>query len=177
MAYAKENPGKVTVAISGKTHIAEVALFEQAAGIELTTVMQDSGGDSLNAVLGGHVDCAVLDKKFVAQVEGQPVHPLASFGGERLDVIGDVPTMTELGYEAATETYRVIVAPKGTPQEILDRIEASIKKVTDNEEFQKSMADMSEIYRFLGHDEVKARLDQDYQAMEELLKNNPDTFK
>lgn len=54
-----------------KTHIAELAMFEQEAGIKVTSVMQESGGDSLNAVLGGHVDCAVLDKKFVSQVEGQ----------------------------------------------------------------------------------------------------------
>lgn len=176
VAYAKENPGKVTVSISGKTHIAELGLFEQAAGIKLTTVMQESGSDSLNAILGGHVDCAVLDKKFVAQVEGQGIETLATFAGERVPVIPDIPTLKELGYDVATETYRVIVAPKGTPQEIKDKITATMKKVTD-EEFQKSMTDMSELYRFLDQDEVKARLDQDYKAMESLVAENPDLFK
>jgi tripartite-type tricarboxylate transporter receptor subunit TctC len=177
VAYAKENPGSVTVAISGKTHIAEVALFEQAAGIDVTTVMQEGGGESLNAVLGGHVDCAVLDKKFVAQVEGQAVTPLASFGGERLSVIGEIPTMKEQGYDVATETYRVITAPKGTPEEVLNRLEASIKSVTETDEFQEKMENMSEIYRFLGRSEVKERLDKDYQAMVTLLKENPNAFE
>ncbi|MCI8453198.1 MAG: hypothetical protein HFE84_01075 [Lachnospiraceae bacterium] len=177
VAYAKENPGSVTVAISGKTHIAEVALFEQAAGIDVTTVMQEGGGESLNAVLGGHVDCAVLDKKFVAQVEGQAVTPLASFGGERLSVIEDIPTMKELGYDVATETYRVITAPKGTPEDILNRLETSIRTVTETEEFQQKMEGMSEIYRFLGRSEVKERLDNDYQAMVTLLEENPNAFE
>lgn len=175
--YAKANPGKVTVAVSGKTHIAELSMLEQAAGIDLTTVMQGSGGDSLNAVLGGHVDCAVLDKKFVSQVEGQAVTPLASFGGERIATIEDLPTMKELGYDVATETYRVIVAPKGTPQEILDKLEASMKLVTSDAKFQETMAGMNEIYRFLGQKEVKERLDRDYQAMVEMLEKNPDAFQ
>ncbi|MDE6929194.1 MAG: tripartite tricarboxylate transporter substrate binding protein [Lachnospiraceae bacterium] len=175
--FAKENPGKITVAVSGKTHIAELAMFEQAAGIKVTSVMQESGGDSLNAVLGGHVDCAVLDKKFVSQVEGQGVIPLASFGGERIASIEDLPTMKELGYNVATETYRVVTAPKGTPQEVLDKLEAAIKKATDNEKFQQTMTDMSEIYRFLGQKEVKERLDHDYKAMTEMLEQKPDIFQ
>lgn len=173
--YAKANPGNITVAISGKTHIAELALFEQAAGIKLTTVMQESGNDSLNALMGGHVDCAVLDKKFVTQVEEQGMETLAVFSGERIPAIKDIPTLKESGYDVATETYRVIVAPKGIPQEIKDKITETIKKVTDDE-FQKSMTDMSEMYRFLDQKEVKERLDQDYAAMEKLLKENPDAF-
>lgn len=175
VAYARERPGEVTVAVSGKTHIAEIALFEKAAGIKLTTVMQDGGGDSLNAVLGGHVDCAVLDKKFVGQADGQGVNTLATFSGDRVDTIPDIVTMKELGYNVATETYRVIAAPAGTPEDIKKKITDTMKTVTD-EKFQKSMGDMSEIYRFLDRNEVKKRLDADYKAMEELLIDNPDAF-
>ena len=175
VAYAKEKPGEVTVAVSGKTHIAEVALFEKEAGIKLTTVMQDGGGDSLNAVLGGHVDCAVLDKKFVDQVEGQDVITLATFSGERVETIPDIVTMKEKGYDVSTETYRVIVAPAGTPVEIEEKITETMRKVTD-ENFQKNMNEMSEIYRFLDRQEVKERLDADYKAMEDLLSENPNAF-
>lgn len=177
IAHAKENPGKVTVAVSGKTHIAEVALLEQAAGIKLTTVMQDGGGDSLNAVLGGHVDCAVLDKNFVAQVEGQGVAVLATFAGERLSKIPDIPTMKELGFDVATETYRVFAVPSDTPEAVQDKIAETIKTVSEKEEFQNSMSEIGEIYRYLDQEEVKARLDQDYESMKKLLEANPDTFK
>ena len=176
MDYAKKNPGGLTVSVSGKTHIAEAALLERAAGIKVTTIMQSSGGDSLNAVLGGHVDVAILDKKFVAQVDGQGCHTLGIFCGERMDVVPDVPTFKEQGYDVATETYRVIVAPAGTPKEICDAIAETMKKVTQTPEFQEKMANMGEIYRFLGPDEVKARLDGDYQAMVEMLEENPDAL-
>ena len=174
--YAKEHPGELTVAVSGKTHVAEVSLFEQAAGIQLTTVMQDGGGDSLNAIMGGHVDCAVLDKNYVAQVEGQGINTLATFAGEAIPTIPDIPTMKSLGYDVSTETYRVIVAPAGTPKEIEDAITQKIQEVSSDEEFQESMANMGEIYRFLDQDQVKQRLDQDYEMIQQLLEENPDAL-
>ena len=174
--YAKEHPGELTVAVSGKTHVAEVSLFEQAAGIQLTTVMQDGGGDSLNAIMGGHVDCAVLDKNHVAQVEGQGINTLATFAGEAIPTIPDIPTMKSLGYDVSTETYRVIVAPAGTPKEIEDAITQKIQEVSSAEEFQESMANMGEIYRFLDQDQVKQRLDQDYEMIQQLLEENPDAL-
>ena len=174
--YAKEHPGELTVAVSGKTHVAEVSLFEQAAGIQMTTVMQDGGGDSLNAIMGGHVDCAVLDKNYVSQVEGQGINTLATFAGETIPTIPDIPTMKSLGYDVSTETYRVIVAPAGTPKEIEDAITQKIQEVSSTEEFQESMTNMGEIYRFLDQDQVKERLDQDYEMIQQLLEENPDAL-
>lgn len=174
--YAKEHPGELTVAVSGKTHVAEVSLFEQAAGIQLTTVMQDGGGDSLNAIMGGHVDCAVLDKNYVSQVEGQGISTLATFAGETIPTIPDIPTMKSLGYDVSTETYRVIVAPSGTPKEIEDAITQKIQEISSTEEFQESMANMGETYRFLDQEQVKQRLDQDYEMIQQLLEANPDAL-
>ncbi|MCK9547649.1 MAG: tripartite tricarboxylate transporter substrate binding protein [Sphaerochaeta sp.] len=176
LSYAKQNPGRLTVSISGKTHLAEVALLEQATGITLTPVMQSSGNDSLKAILGGHVDLAVMDKNFVAQVEGQGVVPLAAFSDERVVPVTDVPTFHELGYNIATETYRVMVAPKGTPAEICTLLTETIKKVSSTDEFIEKMRNMSENYRFLDAEQVKARLDNDYRAVEKLLEEVPGAF-
>ncbi|MDY0287570.1 MAG: tripartite tricarboxylate transporter substrate binding protein [Sphaerochaeta sp.] len=176
ISAAKAKPGNLTVSISGKTHIAEVALVEQAAGIKMTTVMQSSGGNSLNALLGGHVDLAVLDKKFVAQVEGQGCPTLAILSDSRSIAVPEVPTISELGYDVATETYRVIIAPKGTPKEILSIISDSMKRVTSTKEFQDKMAAVGEEYRFLTSAEVKARLDKDYKSMVQLVKDLPEAF-
>lgn len=174
---AKEDPGKLTVSISGKTHIAEVALFEKGTDTKLTTVMQSSGGDSLNALLGGHVDLAVLDKKFVDQVEGQDCPTLAILSDERSPAVSEVPTLKELGYDVATETYRVIITPKGTSPEILDKISDTMERVTNTDEFKQKMGEMSEVYRFLNAKEVKAKLDTDYTNMEKLVQENADAFK
>lgn len=176
IAYAKANPGKLTVAVSGKTHIAELALLEKETGIDVTTVMQSSGNDSLKAVLGGHVDMALMDKNFVSQVAGMGVTPIVSFASEHIPVINDIPTLKDYGYNIATETYRVIVAPKGTPEYICKILTDCIKRVSSTEEFQSKMAGMKETYRFLDAVQVKERLDGDYKLVEELLKAVPDAF-
>lgn len=175
-AYAKENPGKITAAISGKTHVAELGLLQSAAGVKITPVMHSGGGESLNALLGGHVDVAVLDKKFVDQIAGKNCPTLASFSGERVSTIPDVPTMKELGYDVSTETYRVVVAPKGTPPEIVALLSETMKQVSATPEFQEKMAGMSEVYRFLSPEEVKARLDEDLASMQKLIADNPEIF-
>lgn len=176
VSAAKAKPGNLTVAISGKTHIAEVALIEQAAGIKLTTVMQSSGGESLNTLLGGHVDLAVLDKNFVAQVEGQGCTTLAILSDSRSKAVPSIPTISELGYDVATETYRVIIAPKGTPKEIITILSDSMKRVTSTKDFQDKMTAVGEEYRFLTPSEVKARLDKDYKSMVKLVKDLPEAF-
>lgn len=148
ISYAKANPKKLTVSISGKNQLLAVKKLESLTGIEVTTVMQGSGNDSLKAILGGHVDLALMEKNFAAQVEGQGVTTIASFGAERLSVIPDVPTCKELGYDVVSSTYRVILAPKDVPQDICDKITATIKKVSSTPEFQKKMLDMNELYKF-----------------------------
>lgn len=176
VAYAKANPGKLTVAVSGKTHIAELALLEKETGIDVTTVMQSSGNDSLKAVLGGHVDMALMDKNFVSQVAGMGVTPIVSFAADHIPVIEQIPTLKDYGYNISTETYRVIVAPKGTPKEICEKLTECIKRVSSTEEFKAKMAGMNESFRFLDAAGVKARLDADYALVEDLLKAVPDAF-
>ena len=122
------------------------------------------------------MDCAVLDKNYVSQVEGQGINTLATFAGETIPTIPDIPTMKSLGYDVSTETYRVIVAPAGTPKEIEDAITQKIQEVSSTEEFQESMTNMGEIYRFLDQDQVKERLDQDYEMIQQLLEENPDAL-
>ena len=109
-------------------------------------------------------------------MEGQGINTLATFAGETIPTIPDIPTMKSLGYDVSTETYRVIVAPSGTPKEIEDAITQKIQEVSSTEEFQESMANMGEIYRFLDQEQVKQRLDQDYEMIQQLLEANPDAL-
>jgi tripartite-type tricarboxylate transporter receptor subunit TctC len=174
--YAKKNPGKLTVSVSGQTHIAEIAMFEKAAGIDLTPIMFSSGGDSLNALLGGHTDLGLFDKKFHGQTSEKGCKTFGTFADKRLSVIKDVPTMKEQGFNVATETYRVFVAPKGTPKAILKNIADTIKKVTDTQEFEKKLTNMDEIYQYRSGKELQQRLKDNYDNMKKIVAQNPKEF-
>jgi|GEM_PF-656731 len=179
VSYAKANPGKLTVSISGKNMAVQVALIEREAGIKLTQVMQTSGGESLKTILGGHTDLAILDKKFVAQVAGQGINTLATFASQRIKaVIPDVPTLKECGYDIGTnETYRVIIAPKGTPKEICEKIVDTIKTVTDKQEFKDKMMKMDEIYLYRDTQLVNETLGNEYKQLQQLYVTSPELFK
>ncbi len=174
--YAKKNPGKLTVSVSGQTHVAELALLGKAASIELTPIMFTSGGDSLNALLGGHTDLGLFDKNFSAQTTEKGCNTLGTFAGERLAPIKEVPTMKELGYKVATETYRVFVAPKGTPKNIINAIAAAIKQATDTAEFKEKFSQMGEIYVYRSGKELQQRLKSNYETMKRVVKDNPGKF-
>jgi tripartite-type tricarboxylate transporter receptor subunit TctC len=136
--------------------------------------MHDGGGDSLASVLGGQVDAVLIDKMFVEQVKGQDVTVLASFGAERLDVIKDIPTMTELGYSVTDSITRLILAPKDTPKEIVDRLSEATQTATDTPGFLEKMAKMSEVYKFLGTVERKEMVQKDFTELKDFLTKNPD---
>src|SRR5699024_3808573 len=65
--YAKENPGEVTVGVASDAHVYTMVSLEEEAGIELSPVMNESGNESYNSVLGGHVDVAVVAQQFGGQ--------------------------------------------------------------------------------------------------------------
>ena len=173
VAYAKDHPGEMTVGVSGQVHVVDMGKLASAAGIEVTTIMHDGAGDSFSACLGAQVDALVIDKKFVAQAEGQELTVLASFGGERLDVISEVPTLKELGYDISSFSCRLIMAPGDTPDEIVKILSDAIHKVTDTPEFQAKLTEMSEVYKFIGCDELPGVVQDEYNSLKALLEENP----
>ncbi|NLY74172.1 MAG: tripartite tricarboxylate transporter substrate binding protein [Firmicutes bacterium] len=175
--YAKKNPGKLTVSISGPTHIVEIAMFEKAAGIDLSPIMFSSGGNSLNSFLGGHTDLGLFDKKFYDQITEKGCKALCIFANERFSIVKDIPTAKEQGYNVSNEIYRLFMVPKGTPAKIIKYIADSIKEATSSQEFQKKFASMGEVYQFNSGKELQQRLKDDYSKVKQIVEQNSEAFK
>jgi tripartite-type tricarboxylate transporter receptor subunit TctC len=133
IALAKSQPGKLTYASSGPGtpyHMAS-ELFKAMSGTDILHVPHKNSGDARNAVIGGHVQMmldAVTAMK--SHVESGQVRALATTGDKRSAVMPDLPTVSEAGvpgYEATI--WLGIMAPKGTPQPVIDRLNAEIAKV------------------------------------------------
>ena len=120
IAYAKSNPKRVTVAIASDSHLLSLVMLCEEAGIETSTVAYNSGSEALNALLGGHVDAAMIAPQFgrIALQEKRPVVGMAS--AERIKAMPDVPTFKEQGFDVVMMMHRVFVAPKGTPAPMLE---------------------------------------------------------
>lgn len=133
IALAKSKPGELTYASSGTGTPYHMAgeLFKAMSGTDIIHVPHKASGDARNAVIGGHVQMmldAITTMAPNAKV-GQ-VRALGTTGTKRSELTPDVPTIAEAGvpgYEATI--WLGIMAPAGTPKEIVDKLNAEINKV------------------------------------------------
>lgn len=118
---AKRAPGTVPHASSGIGSIyhAVFVLLSQAAGIELLHVPFTGGAPSLQALLAGTVELAVLAPEEMAGLaQAGEVKALAVASTERIPSHPDAPTLRELGYQVVVENMKGLNAPAGLPDEI-----------------------------------------------------------
>lgn len=139
IAYAKANPGKVTIAVSGSNHIYGVILLEKALGVDLTIVNAGGGSAAFTMLLGGHVECGLIDSNYYANCETEGITILA----DTTDNVSVVPegysTFTELGYDMVDTNFNYILAPKGTPNEIVRFISDSVAKLVDEYDLESAL--------------------------------------
>jgi tripartite-type tricarboxylate transporter receptor subunit TctC len=133
IALAKAQPGKLAYASAGPGTPYHLAgeLFKAMTGTDLLHVPHKNSGEARNDVMGGHVQImfdAVTAMK--GNIDAGQVRALGTTGDKRSTVLPDVPTVSEAGapgYEATI--WLGIMAPKGTPPEIVDRLNAEIAKI------------------------------------------------
>jgi len=126
VAYAKERPGKIDYASSGNgsgQHLF-MALFASSTGIKLNHVPYRGSGQATTDLLGGTVPASIPGTAgMVGHIKAGKLRPLAVTGATRSPQLPDVPTMMEAGvagYEAYV--WMGLLAPKGTPAAIVDRL-------------------------------------------------------
>lgn len=134
VAYAKEHPGELKASTNGNkasNHIA-VQLLAKSAEFEYTDIPYGGTADQLLALRQGEVDFSSAKLADFAAFKGE-VKVLGVFDTERMPEYPEVPTLGELGYyDQWYGSARAIVAPKGTPQEIIDYYEAAFKAAMED---------------------------------------------
>ncbi|MHB0869460.1 MAG: tripartite tricarboxylate transporter substrate binding protein [Chloroflexota bacterium] len=141
---AKASPEKVKVGTPGIMSLGhlEVLQTEQVTGAKFAMVQFDGSAKMNPALLGGHIDAAFSNVgDCVAQVRDGQIRVLAVFG-DRVPLLPDVKSADEQGYKILNNTTFGMVAPAGTPKEIVATVDAAIKKVSESEEHKKKMADV-----------------------------------
>jgi tripartite-type tricarboxylate transporter receptor subunit TctC len=144
IALAKASPGKLTYASSGPGTPYHMAgeLFKSMSGTDILHVPHKNSGDARNDVIGGHVQMmfdAVTAMK--GSIDAGQVRALATTGDKRSAVLPDVPTVSEAGVPGYDATIWLgIMAPKGTPQPIVDKLNAEIRKAIASPQIKEAWA-------------------------------------
>jgi tripartite-type tricarboxylate transporter receptor subunit TctC len=132
VALAKKEPGKLAYASSGPGTPYHMAgeLFKAMTGTDILHIPHKSSGEARNAVMGGHVQMmfdAVTTMK--GSIDAGHVRALGTTGDKRSEILPEVPTVAEAGVPGYDATIWLgIMAPAGTPREIVDKLNAEIGK-------------------------------------------------
>jgi tripartite-type tricarboxylate transporter receptor subunit TctC len=154
IALAKAKPRELTIgtlAIGAAGHL-NVVLFEQMAGIKLNVVHYRGGAPALKDVIGGHVQMTILSVALTGpQIRAGKVKALGIGSETRIGAFPDLPTIAESGvpgYEAAG--WFGLVAPAGTPRNIVVQLNADIQAIVTSAEFKAKFLAPNHIEPILG---------------------------
>jgi tripartite-type tricarboxylate transporter receptor subunit TctC len=137
IAYARQNPGKVTFSSSGvgtATHLV-AELFKSVAGVDMLHVPYKGSAPALNDLIAGRVD-VMFDYQVAVgpHVEAGKLKVLAVTSAERMRSMPNAPTMAELGLkDMTTESWSCIMVPAGTPAPVIDRLAEAVRVALTSE--------------------------------------------
>ncbi|MCU1411747.1 MAG: Bug family protein [Rhodoglobus sp.] len=167
---AKANPGSITAGSSGVLAVGHLGILalEKSADIDITWSTFDDSGQLRTSVLGGSVTVEIgpVSELAPAAASGD-LTILALLGSERMGGdLADVPTAEELGYDGVeVSANRVLVAPVGTPDAIIQKLADAIKQAQQGDDYKSQAASRSLNLNF-----------QDADAATALWKQFDDTF-
>lgn len=124
-AQAKANPGKLTYgsAGNGSTYHLMPALFDQLNGSKMVHVPYKGGSPAYMGLLGGETSVVFGDLSALPHVQAGKMRALGVLSRKRVAAAPDIPTTAELGMpDLVMESFYGLFAPKGTPREILARL-------------------------------------------------------
>ncbi|WP_457964594.1 tripartite tricarboxylate transporter substrate binding protein [Arthrobacter sp. D1-29] len=126
-----------TTGVGTGSQLAQTVLFKQAK-VQGTDIPFDSGKPALTAVLGNQVELATIQLgEAMPQIEAGKVTPLLVFSEERTSFLPDTPTAKEAGYDVPVAQYRAVAAPKGTPQEVKDKLLAAFQEAFKSDAYKE----------------------------------------
>ncbi|RAI39570.1 Bug family tripartite tricarboxylate transporter substrate binding protein [Rhodoplanes roseus] len=129
VAYARERPGKITYASGGIGSIGHLtmALFLKRAGLEMAHTPYRGGAPAVADVIAGHVPLYFGNLSEALPHAGGALRALAVSSATRSPKLPDVPAVAEFYPGFKTDTWNGLIAPAGTPKEIVDRLASEVR--------------------------------------------------
>ncbi|MDS1140021.1 tripartite tricarboxylate transporter substrate binding protein [Pusillimonas sp. SM2304] len=123
LAYAKANPGKLSWAHANTAHIAGGMSLVKKAGLDMVEIPYKSSPQGITDVIGNQIPLMVVDlSAAMSYVQSSRVKPLAVTSAERTPSLPDLPAMSERYPGIDVFSWTGLVAPKGTPKAIIDKL-------------------------------------------------------
>lgn len=132
IAYAKTNPGKVSMGNPGKgstAHMTQMAL-QDIANVQFNIIPYRVPTQVMTDLMGGQIDAGMaLAGNLISAVKSGRLKPLAVFGSKRDPELPNVPTLLEEGYQFSSEPWAGVQGPKGVPREIIVEMNEAVNEI------------------------------------------------
>jgi len=172
LADAKARPGQITVgATLGSTSHFFPALIEKAAGIKFKYVSYEGLAPRMNAILGGHIDLTDSNLTQKGKVDAGQLKFLGVATEKRLADAPSVPTLKELGVNVVYAVTRGVMVPKGTPPDVVARLEDACRKATAEPKFAEEMQRQGTFVRFMDRKAYAGFLEQNDELNKTLARD------
>lgn len=143
---SKQNPGKANYGASSASFQLITELFNKKTGAKFTHIPYKGANDSVLAVMSGDVSMALVDAGPASVgLQSGRVKVLAVTSAKRMPDYPNVPTLAELDIDLKVSLWIGLLAPAGTPPEIIRQLQDSVAKVVAMPDVQKRMTTMSVI--------------------------------
>ncbi|NNM71697.1 Bug family tripartite tricarboxylate transporter substrate binding protein [Enterovirga aerilata] len=174
IAEAKSSTKKFNMASSGNGTSIHLSgeLFKQMTGIEMPHVPYRGSGPAINDLVGGQVD-VMFDNlpSSIEQAKAGNLRALAVTSSRRSPALPDVPTLDESGlpgFEASS--WFALFAPKGTPPDILNKLNAEVRKALEGEDLKRRFAELGGEIRPMSPAELMAYVRAEHAKWAQVVK-------
>ena len=174
VAQSKKEPGKLLIGVPANgspPHVAAILLMRQT-GLSATFVHFKSGPDALTAAMRNDVQLIVDGPTLIApQVESGVLKAVVVTSHNRQDVLKEVPTIAEAGFASAEfESWLGLVAPRGTPEEVISRLSRESRAILDDDDYAKKLHELSFVPKSATPQEFTSLISREHQRWSGVLR-------
>jgi len=175
MAELKKAPGKYSFASSGTGTIQHLQfeLYKSMTGTFLTHIPYRGAGPALNDTVAGQVHM-MLDNlpSALAFVQSNRLVPIAVAAPQRVAALPNVPTFKEVGLDAVNRvSFFGIYGPKGLPQEVVDKVNAGVRKALEDPAVRKRIEDTGSIVVANTPEQFAAQIKAEFEVYKKVVTN------
>ena len=173
LAELKKSPGKYSYSSSGTGGIGhlQTELFKNLTGTFITHIPYRGAGPALNDTVAGQVQI-IFDNlpSALPFIQQKRLIPIVVAAPQRLTVLADVPTFKEVGLEPVNRmAYYGIIAPKNLPNEVVDKVNAGVRKALEDPAVRKRIEDTGSLIVANTPEQFAAQMKAEFEVYKKVV--------
>lgn len=173
-AYATENEAELTYGSAGTGSNSQMVnlLMNRTLGVDLLEIPYQGTAPALVELSAGHVDGLVDAMATLAPMhrDGR-IRIIGNFDTERSSAVPDVATFVEQGVDITAFTWNALVAPAGTPENVVEVLNGALRQISENLEFRERLTEVGFSEMYSTQEELSAHIEQETRRWSDLIED------